>query len=309
MSFLQRLTAVVILIASLTHCGAAELRPPDNANVAYGPHARHVLDFWKASAAKGPTPLVVFIHGGGFRSGDKRDFAKPQYVEPLLAADVSCASINYRYTTDATVPDILRDCARAVQFLRSRAEEWNIDSRRVAGWGGSAGACAVMWLGTHDDLAQPTSTDPVLRQSSRLSAVVLAAPQATLNPLRWESFVEPPQPQWRTAAEELSARNFGVKQFSDLKSDTLKPILTDCDALHWLDKSDAVFFCINVTPDGPAKDFNHWAHHPRHAAEIRRCCEAAGVACTVSKQNPSKADAEAIEFLKQHLKSHNQRQR
>ena len=49
---------------------AARDLPPTFADVPYGPHARNVLDFWQAKSER-PTPVVVFIHGGGFTSGDK----------------------------------------------------------------------------------------------------------------------------------------------------------------------------------------------------------------------------------------------
>ncbi|MGB9606526.1 MAG: hypothetical protein ACPL88_11690, partial [Bryobacteraceae bacterium] len=63
-----------LLAAACLACaqgGKEPLPPPDAADVSYGPHERNVLDLWKAHSAK-PTPLVIYIHGGGFRAGDKR---------------------------------------------------------------------------------------------------------------------------------------------------------------------------------------------------------------------------------------------
>jgi acetyl esterase/lipase len=59
----------------------------------------------------------------------------------------------------------MHDGARAVQYLRSRAKEWNLDPARVAATGGSAGAGISLWLAFHADLADPKSKDPVARQS------------------------------------------------------------------------------------------------------------------------------------------------
>src|SRR5437868_2948315 len=61
--------------------------PPDLADSKYGPHERNVLDLWKAKADK-PTPLVVFIHGGGFRNGSKEQ-VPGDLLQGLLAKGIS----------------------------------------------------------------------------------------------------------------------------------------------------------------------------------------------------------------------------
>src|SRR5687768_6235522 len=67
---------------------------PDPADVSYGPHQRSVLDLWKATSQR-PTPLVVFIHGGGFHSGSK-DALSAVLLEGLLARGISVMAVNYR---------------------------------------------------------------------------------------------------------------------------------------------------------------------------------------------------------------------
>ena len=76
----------------------------------------------------------------------------------------------------------LLDAARAIQFLRSKAKELNIDKRRIAATGGSAGGCDSLWLAFHDDLADPASADPVARESTRLWCVGGTAAQTSLDP-------------------------------------------------------------------------------------------------------------------------------
>src|SRR5262249_41628078 len=153
----------------------AQDRPkPDVANARYGPHQRHVLDLWKAKSDR-PTPLVVFIHGGGFRGGDKKNLS-PVLLNLCLKAGLSVASINYRLSQHAPFPAPMHDGGRAIQFFRFKAKEWNLDPRRIAATGGSAGAGISLWLAFHDDLADPGSKDPVARESTRLScAAVLGA--------------------------------------------------------------------------------------------------------------------------------------
>lgn len=154
--------------------------PPDLADVAYGPHARHTLDLWKASSPR-PTPLIVFFHGGGFRQGSKAQ-VPASFVEGARRAGLSIASANYRLSHTATFPAPMEDGARAIQFLRSRAEEWNLDPKRFAAVGTSAGAGISLWVAFHDDLARPDRADPVERQSSRVVCVGTFGGQASYDP-------------------------------------------------------------------------------------------------------------------------------
>src|SRR5262249_34910459 len=139
---------------------------PTHQDVKYGPHERNILDFWQAES-KEPTPVLVSIHGGGFVQGDKN--VNPQLLKECLEAGISVAAINYRYSTQAIAPAPFRDGTRAIQFIRSKAKDWNLDPKRIAATGGSAGAGMSLWIGCHDDLADPKSDDPVLRQSTRLT--------------------------------------------------------------------------------------------------------------------------------------------
>ncbi len=161
--------------------------PPTAAKVAYGDHERQVLDFWQAKADR-PTPLVLYIHGGGWRAGDKSGLSGAA-IKRYLDAGISVASINYRYIQQAVgmkieppVKASVGDAARALQFIRSKAGAWNLDRKRVGATGGSAGACSSLWLAFHDDLADPKSSDPVARESTRLYCAAVSGAQVTLDP-------------------------------------------------------------------------------------------------------------------------------
>jgi acetyl esterase/lipase len=158
-------------------------RTPDFANVAYGPHARHVLDFWKAKSDR-PTPLVIYFNPGGFSAGDKtwiETWDNASLREMCLSRGISVATANYRYAAQAHLPAAMLDCARAIQFLRLHAKEYNLDPARVVAAGSSAGAASALWLGFHDEMADPHSDDPVSRQSTRVSAVGSLAGQTTFD--------------------------------------------------------------------------------------------------------------------------------
>ena len=164
-------------------------RAPGSAHVAterlvhYGPHPKQVLSFYRASGP-GAHPVYVFIHGGGWLGGDGVLEAETGRldgtIERCLALGISVAVVNYRIRRK--LPDPVYDAARAIQYLRFRARDWGIDKSRIAAGGFSAGATTSLWLACHPDLADPGSSDPVCRESSRLNAAVCRGTQASIDP-------------------------------------------------------------------------------------------------------------------------------
>jgi acetyl esterase len=165
-----------------------ERRTPTHANVKYGKDERNVFDIWLAESDK-PTPLAIYIHGGGFRAGSKEKLSN-DILSQLLKAGISVASINYRYLTiDTPLPTSHHDARRALQFMRSKAEEWNLDKSRVAAFGGSAGAQICMWLAYSDDMAKAKSKDPIERESTRLTCVATTGGQTTNQTEFWKEMI------------------------------------------------------------------------------------------------------------------------
>jgi acetyl esterase/lipase len=168
---------------------AAPERPePTFADFVYATdHPRQKFDFWQAKSDK-PTPVVLLIHGGGWMGGDKTGYGTSA-IQPYLDEGISVVSINYRFIPQAMEQKVeppvkgpLHDAARALQTIRSKAKEWNVDPNRIGATGGSAGACTSLWLALHDDLADPKSDDPVARQSSRLTCAAVSGAQTSLDP-------------------------------------------------------------------------------------------------------------------------------
>ncbi|MEO6569560.1 MAG: alpha/beta hydrolase, partial [Opitutaceae bacterium] len=79
--------------------------------------------------------------------------------------------------------------ARALQFVRSKAEEWNLDKKRIGATGGSAGACSSLWLAFHNDMADPKSADPIARESTRLYCAAVDSAQTSLDPQQLKEWI------------------------------------------------------------------------------------------------------------------------
>jgi len=149
---------------------AAGLEPTE-ANVKYDTrHERNVLDFWKAESDK-PTAVFVWFHGGGFKGGDKGSVGRGGLLKEFLRQGISVASCNYPFLKDASYEQIMHHCARAIQFIRAKFKQWNIDPRRVGACGPSAGALISEWIGYHSDLRNPRSSNPVERITTQLLVV------------------------------------------------------------------------------------------------------------------------------------------
>ncbi len=270
---------------------------PTHANLKYGPYESNVLDLW-VSPSNRPSPLIVFIHGGGFVGGDKSQ-AQPRAVEGCLAAGVSYATINYRFRDRAAIQDILRDAARAVQFLRLHASEYGLDPQRVACYGGSAGAGTSLWLATRDDLADPKSDEPVLRQSTRLSAAACLNGQATYDLTQWETLIGPFRKEWKSDPDE-DAKFYHFSSQADLQTDAAKRVLAECDMLRWISKDDPPLFMSCTQPDGEPANRNQYVHHPRHAKAVKAQCDQAGEPCEIALSSGNGEEA-AVRFLLRNL--------
>ncbi len=106
--------------------------------ISYGPHARHLVDLHLPSEPNGLLPILVQVHGGGWRRGSRKTQGRP-LVHHLAELGWLCASLDYRLSPEATFPDHLEDVKRCIAWLREHADEWGADPQFVAVTGGSAG--------------------------------------------------------------------------------------------------------------------------------------------------------------------------
>jgi len=279
----------------------AQVIAPDYADVRYGPAERNRFDLWKATGVE-TAPLAVFIHGGGFVGGDKSALSAG-VLRKLLDAKVSVAAVNYRFLKDAPIQSILRDCARAIQFLRANAKQYGIDKQRVAAFGGSAGAGTSLWLAFHDDLAQPGSPDPVLRESSRLVAAASTAGQATYNITRWKEFLGEEAMTRHSKPTDLPAF-YGLPSIAEMESPAGQKVRADVDMLALISAGDAPVYLIASSRHNGLTNRGDVNHTAKHSQMVKQQCDAKGVKAVVEiTDGEANRAAGHVYFLIEHLRS------
>jgi len=267
---------------------------PTHANVSYGPHDSNVVDFWQAEG-DGLRPVLVHIHGGGWVVGDKK--RAPQQVRPYLEKGISYAAINYRLSGEAPLPAPVHDAARAIQFIRSKADEWNIDKSRIALTGGSAGACTSMWILLHDDLADPNSEDLVLRESTRVIAAAVSAGQTSIDPKVIEDWLGP-----NVLKHRMINMAVGEKTIEDaLKNyDKHHALYVEFSPYNHLDGDDPpLFMSYGNNMKLPSENAGHGIHHPVYGIKMKEKSDREGHEChlLIKGVSESKKYTSAQEFL------------
>jgi acetyl esterase/lipase len=260
----------------------ASVPKPTLAGVRYGEHERHVLDFWKAESDK-PTPLTFVIHGGGWMGGSKERLNRFADAPALLKAGISVVAINYRYVSQAAevkppVKVPLHDAARALQFVRSKATEWNIDKKRIGAAGGSAGACSSLWLAFHDDLANPKSEDPVARESTRLWCAAVTGAQTTLDPKQMK--------EW-TPNSRYGGHAFGLRGFAQFLAEREKilPWIAEYSPYALVSADDPPVYLSYSSPPAIGQNQKDPTHTSNFGVKLQEHCRKTGVACELAYPN------------------------
>jgi acetyl esterase/lipase len=252
---------------------------PTHADVRYGPHARNVLDLYLPAASNQPTPLVLYIHGGGFRGGDKKSLS-PADAKAYLDAGFAVAALNYRLTDTAPMPAAYLDCARGLQFLRQHAKKWNLDPARVASTGGSAGAGTSLWLAFHDDLADPKSDDPVARQSTRLICVAVVNAQSSYDP-RFAEAIGLPRPNFER--HSFFFPFYGIKA-DEIDTPKAYKLYEEAAPITYLTKDDPPVLLTYSYADEKVTNQSNLGlvvHHPRFGIALKERMDKLGIECEV----------------------------
>jgi len=274
---------------------------PTFKDVSYGPFERNKMDFWQASTST-PAPVVVAIHGGGFIGGDKADAERDESIATFLQNGISFAAINYRYSTQAPYPAPMLDGARAIQFLRSKAAEWNIDPNRVAAYGASAGGGIALWLAFHDDLADPKSSDAIVQQSTRLLCAAALGGQTTYDPREIKKKVG-----GRAADHPALLPFYGLQTEADFTRPDLRTMFEDASPINHLSKDDPPVFLLYTELDKPlhhSAEAGDGIHHPRFGRLLKNRMHALGIECKleiVDSEAAGTGYADLFKFVCDHL--------
>lgn len=180
------------------------------------PYRKGNKNSWKLDLAMPKTkgdkkrPALVFVHGGGWRHGDKNrgyfrsgavDYARKGYV---------CISVNYRLTDEAPFPACVEDVKCAVRWLRAHAEKYNVDPNRIGGYGNSAGAHLVCMLGLVRKESRLEGDGEWQDQSSLLNAVCASATPTDF--LNWPgSYEKKPTLRWLLEAPKTKFKEQAFK--------------------------------------------------------------------------------------------------
>lgn len=264
-------------------------------DVPYGPHERNRLDFWQAPSGV-PAPVIVYIHGGGFLGGDKSDI-QDSFVKTFVGAGVSVASINYRFVSARPFPAPQQDGARAIQFLRHKKKDWNIDPDRIALFGGSAGGGIALWLAFREDLADASSVDPVQRNSTRVSGVAAFDTQTTYDPALIKEWVG-------ARAHEHGAflKCYGVNNYRELEDPGLQELYDEVSPISHLSADDPPAFLYYSGSEKPLPATappGAGVHHPVFGLKLKEKARQVGADVTYLNRSDSDGDpyAKLLRFL------------
>ena len=250
---------------------------------------------------------MVHIHGGGF-SGGHKDKLRASIIDQCRAAGISLAAINYRLSQHAPFPAQMMDAARAIQFLRFHAGRWNLDPSRVGATGGSAGAGISLWLGYHDDLADASNSDPVLRQSTKLTCVGVINAQSSYDP---RFILE----HLRSPAKDHAwlLPFFGLKA-EELETARARRLFEEASLINFVSRHSPptlLFYSFPNRPITPQTTPSEAIHHPIFGQLLQAKLAARGVECILhyGEDVPGETkddkianhDPQLIAFFRRHL--------
>ena len=289
------LTIVLLSVFAFAQAQNNARPTPDMANTKYGTHERNVMDVWLAKTGE-KTPLVLYIHGGGFVNGSK-DGLKASVIDEFLDADISVAAVNYRFIKHKPLPAAHHDVMRALQFIRFKAEEWKIDKEKIGAFGGSAGAQLSMWLAFRDEMAHPKSKDPIERESTRLYCVATNGAQATMDLDWWRANV-PEFVDYRTTREQF---------YGELSKRGYKKAIKNISIINFISKDDPpVFMSYYMNPNDPVpenpKKAQGWkVHHVVFGIKMKEKLDKLGGEADLSYPGSDNKYKSRFEFLKAKL--------
>ena len=254
--------------------------------ISYGPYDENLFDIY-LPASDEPTPLLIYIHGGGFTGGSRDTTNSEDFVMAYLEGGVAFATVDYRLL-ESPDPDgvikSLQDSTRCLQFIRYHAAQLNIDPSNIILMGGSAGAGTSLWIGFNDDMADPDNEDPVLRQSTRVTALIAIATQGTYDIDKWSTVVfEEYELDLLEFADTLGLAQLlldflGITDVEEFDSPETLAYRARVDMLDLMDAEDPPFYAQNdLEPAIAPVTVNLAFHHANHALVLAERADEVGL--------------------------------
>lgn len=282
------LTVVVVIVVSMCALGRDAQRNrrtesrqraqkeqrirPTHPDEKYGPHEKQAFDLYLVESEK-PTPLFIWIHGGGFRGGDKRG-VNATMLKRFAQHGVSFASMNYKLSDVGPYPMQMLDSALGLQTIRHRAKRYNIDLKRIACGGSSAGAGISMWLLYHEDLADKTSDDPVARKSTRITCAVSIAGQTSYDPRAIQKLFNTDK------VHEALVTLYRMKDDKDLNRPELIELFEDASAINHATRDDPPLYLYYPQANEPLpvnSTGRQHIHHPKFGPFLKAKADKLGL--------------------------------
>ena len=219
---------VVACLALLTSACDSQAAPlaPTYANISYGPSPHQLMDIYLPTEGKGPFPVLMWF--GGIWKAAKHTAGEGHLLSNHCAViAVEMRSMDDAVADKAAVPIayVLLDARRAVQFVRLHAKDYNLDTDKIATGGGSQGTLPALYVACAGEKADPNSSDPVERMSTKITCVAALASQPSIDPKVMQEWV--PGVEWGspalgcTFAESLQKRDQLLPIISQWSPDAL----------------------------------------------------------------------------------------
>jgi acetyl esterase/lipase len=269
---------------------------PVYTDMKYGPYERNVLDVYLPDRTEGPSPAVIYLHGGGYIHGDKINVQTIPLMEECLSQGIAVISANYRFITQHPFPAPMNDGTRVIQFVRRKAPEWNIDPQLIALSGTSAGAHISLWNAFRGDLSDPHSDDPVARVSSAVCAVVAFEAQASKDQHFYKDIY------LGSKIQPNITLFYGIEKTEDLERPDIRKLSYEASAINFItEKAPPVLLSYRreFTPVPIAADIpvDHLIHHPVHGYMLKQKMESFGRKCIFRHPGDPLQEGEALRFL------------
>jgi acetyl esterase/lipase len=212
----------------------------------------------------------------------------PPLLPEMLKAGISVVSVEYRFINEAIADQVeppvkgpLHDAARALQFVRSKAAEWNLDKQRVGASGGSAGACTSLWLAFHPDLADPKSEDPIARESTRLWCAAVTNAQTSLDPQQMKEWT--PNSRYGSHAfgifKDVNGRKVTDFELFLAQREKILPWIAEYSPYALVTSDDPPIYLIYRTPPALGRDEKDPTHTANFGVKLQEKVRSTGVEC------------------------------